>query len=66
VVLTAWHFVANNMSMLRQLMLLKVGIGIIDTSITIELAAQGRLVLLRVYGQRVIGDARLIINLSIK
>jgi hypothetical protein len=47
-------------------MLLEVGIGIIDTSITIELAAQGRLVLLRVYGQRVIGDARLIINLSIK
>jgi hypothetical protein len=66
VVLTAWHFVANNMSMLRQLMLLEVGIGIIDTSITIELVAQGRLVLLRVYGQRVIGDARLIINLSIK
>jgi DNA-binding transcriptional LysR family regulator len=66
VVLTAWRFVANNMSMLHQLTLLGAGIGIIDTSITMELVAQGSLVLLRVYGQRVIDDARLIINLSIK
>jgi len=38
------RFVANNMSMLRQLTLLGAGIGIIDKTISIELVTQGRLV----------------------
>jgi DNA-binding transcriptional LysR family regulator len=38
------RFVANNMSMLRQLTLLGAGIGIIDKSIAMELVTQGRLV----------------------
>jgi DNA-binding transcriptional LysR family regulator len=38
------RFVANNMSMLRQLTLLEAGIGIIDKTIAMELVTQGRLV----------------------
>ncbi|MFT5671174.1 MAG: DNA-binding transcriptional LysR family regulator, partial [Glaciecola sp.] len=38
------RFVANNMSMLRQLTLLGAGIGIIDKTIAMELVTQERLV----------------------